>query len=87
MFVLDSLDYERFVVKEPKMKINAVEFMYEELSYKSSTSKYKKQTVILIFPIYRTYLFMCCVFHLKNDDTLLIALIIGKYHETTPGLE
>ena len=45
------------------------------------------QTVILIFPRYCTYLLICCVFHLKNDDTVIIALKIGKYHETTPGTE
>ena len=29
LFVLDSWNYERFVVKKLKMKINAVESMYE----------------------------------------------------------
>ena len=47
----------------------------------------KNQTVILIFPGYRTYLLICCVIHLKNDDTVLNTLIIVKYHETTPGSE
>ena len=42
MFVLDFLNYERFAVKKSIMKINAVKFMYEELCYKSSTSKYEK---------------------------------------------
>ena len=41
-FVLDSWNYERFVVKKSKMKINAVELMYEELCYKISTQKYEK---------------------------------------------
>ena len=47
----------------------------------------KYQTLILIFPRYHTYLFICCVFHLKNDYTVLNALAMGKYHETTPGIE
>ena len=44
-FVLDSLNYDRFVVKKSKMKINAVEFMYEKLCYKISTSKYEKSNI------------------------------------------
>ena len=47
----------------------------------------KNQTVIIIFPRYRTYLLICCVFHLKNDDTVLNALEIVEYHETTPVSE
>ena len=47
----------------------------------------KNKTVILIFLRYRTYLLICCIFHLKNDDTVLNVLTIGKYHETTPGTE
>ena len=42
LFVLDSWNDEIFVVKKPIMKINAVEFMYEELCYKILTSKYEK---------------------------------------------
>ena len=47
----------------------------------------KNQTVILIFPRYRTYLLICCVIYLKNDDTVLNALTICKYHVTTHGSE
>ena len=41
----------------------------------------KNQTVILIFLKYRTYLLIRCVFYLENDDTLINALTICKYHE------
>ena len=47
----------------------------------------KNQTVISIFPGYCIYLLICCVFHLKNDDTVLNELTICKYHETTHGSE
>ena len=53
-------------LKKMRMKINAVEFMYIELCYKSSTSKYENKTVILIFPRYPTYLLICCVFSLEK---------------------
>ena len=43
------------------------------------------QTVILAFPKYQTYLFICCLFRLKNDDTVLNAFTNFKYHETTHG--
>ena len=38
----------------------------------------KNQTVILIFPKYCTYLLICFVFRLKNGDTVLNSLTIGK---------
>ena len=41
-FFLDSWNDEIILVKKPKMKTNAVEFMYEESCYKSSSSKYEK---------------------------------------------
>ena len=47
----------------------------------------KNQTVILIFPRYHTYLLICCVFHLKNDDTVPNSPTINKFFETTSGLE
>ena len=45
----------------------------------------KNQRVILIFPRYCTYPLICCVFYLKNDDTVRNALTICKYLETTHG--
>ena len=42
LFVLDYWNYERFLVKESIIILNAVEFMYEVLCYKSSTSQYEK---------------------------------------------
>ena len=69
------------------MKIDAVEFMYEESCYKRSTSKYKNLTVILVFPRYYTYLLICCVFHLKNYDMVINSLTIRKYNKKTPGSE
>ena len=47
----------------------------------------KNQTVILIFPIYHTYLLICCVFHLKNDDTFPNSPTINKFLEMTSGSE
>ena len=47
----------------------------------------KNQTVILILPIYFTYLFICCIFFLKNDDNVCNALTICKYLETIHGSE
>ena len=41
-FVLDSWNYEGFVIKKLIMTINVVEFMYVKLCYKSSTSKFEK---------------------------------------------
>ena len=38
----------------------------------------KNQTVILIFPINPTYILICCVLHLKNDDTVPNAPKIKK---------
>ena len=69
------------------MKINTVEFMYEESCYKSSTSKYgKSNSNINISKISHLPFDMLC-FHLKNDDTVLNALEIVEYHETTPVSE
>ena len=47
----------------------------------------KNQTVILIFPRNPTYILICCVFHLKNDDTVPNAPTINNFLETTSGSE
>ena len=47
----------------------------------------KNQTVILIFTRYTTYLLICCVFHLKNDDTVPNEPTINKFIEMTSGSE
>ena len=62
--------------------------MYEELCYKSSTSKYQiSNSNINILKISHLTFDMLCVFTWKNDDTVLNALTICKYHETTHGTE
>ena len=69
------------------MRTNSVEFMYEELCYKSSTSKYEKSNSnINISNISHLTFDMLC-FSLENDDAVLNALTIGNFHETTPGSE
>ena len=67
------------------MKNNTVEFIYENCVTEVQHKNTKNQTVILIFTGYCTYLLVCCVFYLKNDDTVLNALSIYKYHVTTHG--
>ena len=67
------------------MKINAVNVVYVKSSDKSSTSNTKNQTVILIFPRYPTYFLICCVFQLKNDDTVPNGPTINRFLETTSG--
>ena len=47
----------------------------------------KNQTVILMFPRYRTYLLIYCVFDLNNYYNVCNALTIGKYLETNRGSE
>ena len=42
LFYLDCWNYERSVIKKWIMKINAVNLVYVESCYKSSTSKYDK---------------------------------------------
>ena len=67
------------------MKIDTVEFMYEELCYKRSTSKYEKSNSnINISKISHLPFDMLC-FSLENDYTVLNALTTGKYHKTIPG--
>ena len=39
----------------------------------------KNQKVILKFTRYSTYLLICLVFHLKNDDTVPNAATINKF--------
>ena len=69
------------------MKNNAVEFMYKELCYKSSTSKYvKSNSNINISNISHLPFGMLC-FLLENDDTVINALTICNCHETTHGSE
>ena len=61
--------------------------MYVGSCYKISTSKYENPKVRLIFPRYCTYLLMCCVIYLKNDDTVPNAPTINRFLETTSGSE
>ena len=82
---LDNWNYERFVIKKPTTKINAVEFVYVELCYKSSTSKYKKpNSNINISKIYHLPFDMLC-FKLKNDNTVSNEPTINKFLEMTSG--
>ena len=69
------------------MKINAVEFMYEESCYNSPTSKYKKSNSNINISKISHLPFDIFVFHLKNDDTVPNAPTINKFPETTSGLE
>ena len=69
------------------MKINAIEFMYEESCYKISTSKYKKSNSNMNIYKISTYLLIFFVFRLKNDDTVPNAPTINKFLETTSGSE
>ena len=69
------------------MKINAVEFMYEKLCYKISTSKYEKSNSnINISKISHLHFDMLC-FLIENRDTVRNALTIYKYLETTHASE
>ena len=70
------------------MKINAVEFMHEELCCKISTSKYEKSNSnINISKILHLPFDMLCVFTWKNDDTVPNVPTINNFLETTSGLE
>ena len=70
------------------MKINAVEFMYVELCYKSSTSKYEKPNSNINIPkISHSPFDMLCVFTWKNDNTGTNSPIINNKLETTSGSE
>ena len=43
----------------------------------------KNQTIILIFPRCTTYLLICCISHLKNNDTVPNEQKINKFIEMT----
>ena len=62
--------------------------MYEELGYKSSTSKYKKSNsnIDISKDIELTFWYVV-FFTWINDDTVRNALTIRKYLETTHGPE
>ena len=87
-FVLDYWNYEIFVFKKWTRKINAVEFMYEESCYKSSTLKYEKSNSnINISKMPHLPFDFLCVFTWKNDDTVPDATKINNFLETASGSE
>ena len=69
------------------MKIYAVEFMYEELCYKSSTSKYEKPNSNINISNILHLAFDTLCFHLENDDTVPNAPTTKTFLETTSGSE